>query len=113
MGQLDAEAAASEWPFGSPAGAINADTSVTYSAQLPCATEPGEYTIYCKVIGDVSHVDSQVQTVTSTITEKGSATRAGLAKSGDAMSYAIPAATALVALAAAALAFAARRRTHD
>ena len=87
----------------------------TYSAQLPTATDPGEYTIYYKVIGDMSHVDSQVQTVTSTITEKASATRAGLAKSGDAMPYAIPAATALVALASAALAFAAcrRARTRD
>lgn len=85
----------------------------TYAAELPCATEPGEYTIYYKVIGDVSHVDSQVQTVTSTITEKGSATRAGLAKSGDVLPYAIPAAAAFVALAAAALAFAARRRTCD
>ncbi len=85
----------------------------TYTAELPTATDPGEYTIYYKVAGDASHADSQVQTVTSTITEKGSATKAGLAKSGDAMSYAIPAATALVALAAAALAFAAHRRTHD
>ncbi|MBQ9004160.1 MAG: isopeptide-forming domain-containing fimbrial protein [Eggerthellaceae bacterium] len=42
----------------------------TYAAELPTATEPGEYTIYYKVAGDASHVDSQVQTVISTIAEK-------------------------------------------
>lgn len=42
----------------------------TYAAELPTATDPGEYTIYYKVVGDANHVDSQVQTVTSTIVEK-------------------------------------------
>lgn len=42
----------------------------TYAAELPTATNPGEYTVYYKVVGDASHVDSSVQTVTSTITEK-------------------------------------------
>ena len=42
----------------------------TYAAELPTATDPGEYTIYYKVAGDASHVGSQVQTVTSTIAEK-------------------------------------------
>ena len=42
----------------------------TYAAELPTATDPGEYTIYYKVAGDASHVDSQTQTVTSTIAEK-------------------------------------------
>lgn len=88
----------------------------TYSAELPCATEPGEYTIYYKVAGDVSHVDSQAQAVTSTIAAKdNSAGGSNPAKTGDTMSYAVPAATALVALASAALAFAAcrRARTRD
>ena len=83
---------------------------------MPCATEPGEYTIYYKVAGDANHVDSQAQAVTSTIAAKDN--RAGgsnPAKTGDTMSYAVPAATALVALASAALAFAAcrRARTRD
>ncbi len=88
----------------------------TYAADLPTATEPGEYTIYYKVAGDASHVDSQAQTVTSTIAAKGNSTKAtsasgsGLSKTGDAVSYAVPAATVFVALAAAALAIAARRR---
>ena len=42
----------------------------TYAAELPTATDPGEYTIYYKVVGDASHVDSRAQTVTSTIVEK-------------------------------------------
>lgn len=42
----------------------------TYTADLPTATDPGEYTIYYKVAGDATHVDSQAQTVTSTIVEK-------------------------------------------
>ena len=42
----------------------------TYAAELPTATDPGEYTIYYKVAGDASHADSQTQTVTSTIAEK-------------------------------------------
>ena len=42
----------------------------TYAADLPCATDPGEYTIYYKVAADASHVDSEAQTVTSTIAEK-------------------------------------------
>ena len=42
----------------------------TYAAELPTATDPGEYTVYYKVAGDASHVDSQTQTVTSTIAEK-------------------------------------------
>jgi hypothetical protein len=41
-----------------------------YAAELPTATDPGEYTVYYKVAGDASHVDSQTQTVTSTIAEK-------------------------------------------
>lgn len=79
----------------------------TYAAELPTATDSGEYTIYYKVAGDASHADSQVQTVTSTIS------KSGLAKAGDAVPYAALAATAFVALAAAALALAARRRTRD
>lgn len=79
----------------------------TYSAELPCATEPGEYTIYYKVAGNANHADSQAQAVTSTIS------KSGLAKAGDAVPYAALAATAFVALAAAALALAARRRTRD
>lgn len=79
----------------------------TYTAELPTATDSGEYTIYYKVAGDASHADSQVQTVTSTIS------KSGLAKAGDAVPYAALAATAFVALAAAALALAARRRTRD
>ena len=78
-----------------------------YTAELPTATDPGEYTIYYKVAGDASHADSQVQTVTSTIS------KSGLAKAGDVLPYAALAATAFVALAAAALALAARRRTRD
>ena len=42
----------------------------TYAPELPTATDLGEYTIYYKVAGDASHVDSQAQTVTSTIAEK-------------------------------------------
>ncbi len=42
----------------------------TYAAELPTATDLGEYTIYYKVVGDASHTDSQAQTVTSTIVEK-------------------------------------------
>ncbi len=41
-----------------------------YAAELPTATDPGEYAIYYKVAGDASHIDSQAQTVTSTIAEK-------------------------------------------
>ncbi len=95
----------------------------TYAAELPTATDPGEYTIYYKVVGDASHVDSEVQTVTATIVAKGnsinsastaSTARAGgsnLAKTGDVAMYAVFATIALVALAAAALAD--RRRRHD
>ncbi len=79
----------------------------TYTAELPTATDPGEYTIYYKVAGDASHIDSQVQTVTSTIS------KSGVAKAGDVLPYVALAATAFVALAAAALALAARRRTRD
>ena len=129
----------------------------TYAAELPTATEPGEYTIYYKVVGDASHVDSQAQTVTSTIAEKAnpaptasnsttseagttstgstgstgstiSTTSAGstgsttsttstggstLARTGDAVSNAAPAAIALMGLSAATLALATRRRTRD
>lgn len=111
----------------------------TYAAELPTATEPGEYTIYYKVVGDASHVDSQAQTVTSTIAEKanpappasnsttseagttstgstGSTTSTGgstLARTGDAVSNAAPAAIALMGLSAATLALATRRRTRD
>ena len=42
----------------------------TYATELPTATDPGEYTIYYKAAGDMSHADSQAQTVTSTIFEK-------------------------------------------
>ena len=95
------------------AGAVSGGTMLysldgkTYTAELPTATDPGEYTIYYKVAGDASHIDSQVQTVTSTIS------KSGLAKAGDVLPYAALAATAFVALAAAALALAARRRTRD
>lgn len=97
----------------------------TYTTELPTATDPGEYTIYYKVVGDASHVDSEVQTVTATIVAKGNSTssastastaRAGgsnLAKTGDVAMYAVFATIALVALAAAALAFAARRRRRN
>ena len=114
----------------------------TYAAELPTATEPGEYTIYYKVVGDASHVDSQAQTVTSTIAEKAnpappasnsttseagttstgstgsttSTTSTGgstLARTGDAVSNAAPAAIALMGLSAATLALATRRRTRD
>ena len=94
-----------------------------YDAELPTATDPGEYTVYYKVAGDASHVDSQTQTVTSTIAEKAylaptasnsaDGSSSGLPKTDDIMPYAAPAATALVVLAAAALALAARRRQRD
>jgi LPXTG-motif cell wall-anchored protein len=94
-----------------------------YAAELPTATDPGEYTVYYKVAGDASHVDSQMQTVTSTIAEKAypapttsnsaGGPRSGLPKTGDTMPYAASAAIALVVLAAAALALAARRRQRD
>lgn len=40
-----------------------------YSTSIPTATEPGAYTIYCKVSGDGNHADSTEYIITSTIGE--------------------------------------------
>lgn len=39
----------------------------SYSAELPSATDAGNYTIYYRVIGDAGHIDSEAQTVTAVI----------------------------------------------
>ena len=40
-----------------------------YSAEIPTASEPGTYTIYCKVAGDESHADSKEIVLTAEIKE--------------------------------------------
>ena len=81
------------------------------------------YQAHTSFDGESKVVSSQVESVkfrvsaakdTSTkAASAASANRSSLAKTGDAVPYAAPAATALVALTAAALALAARRRTRD
>ncbi len=43
---------------------------VTYSADIPVATNAGDYTVYYKVIGDNNHKDTEPATVTVTINKK-------------------------------------------
>lgn len=44
---------------------------INYSADIPKATEVGEYTVYYKVAGDKTHYDSQPQSITVTIAKCG------------------------------------------
>ena len=97
----------------------------TFSAELPTAINAGEYTIYYKVVGDESHFDSEVMTVTSTITatsastssaaRKADTSKSSTAKTGDSMNYAALIGVTIVALLAVAvvIAIAIRRRMRN
>ncbi len=86
----------------------------TYAATLPTATNVGNYTIYYKVVGDESHTDSEVKTVTSSIVAKTAATsKSSTAKTGDSVGLAALVAAVVAILAAVALVLAAKRRTRD
>ena len=105
---------------------------ISYKAELRPGAELGPYLNAAKNIASVPYqahtsfdgeskvVSSQVENVKFRVsaakggsTGTASASKSSLAKTGDAVLYAVPAATALVALAAAALALAARRRRRD